>query len=185
MIKEVELVCEMCKKSFYRRATEHSRNIKKGRRVFCGRSCQGKGLIDNIPKEYAGAYDISVHASNQRDEFTPFRYHMKNIVQHAEKRGSGPGSIVEITLADLKEQWEKQDGVCPYTGWKLVNTQMAARNSKVPKTPDRASVDRIDSSKGYIKGNIQFIAFMANVAKHDFHEDELIRFCKAVAQNKG
>jgi hypothetical protein len=41
-------------------------------------------------------------------------------------------------------------------------------------------LDRIDSSKGYIFGNVQFVSLMANYAKRDFLEEELLRFCEAV-----
>lgn len=184
MITMIELDCEQCGCKFKRRAAEHNRNQRKGRRVFCGRSCQGRELIKAMPFDKRTSYDISVHAGHKKDEYTPFRYFLKNAKQHAKDR-AGAGSIVEITLEELKEQWEKQQGICPYTGWQLQTNQMSSQSYKNIKTPDRASLDRVDSSKGYIKGNIQFIAFMANVAKNDFHEDELIRFCKAVAQNKG
>ena len=47
---------------------------------------------------------------------------------------------------------------------------------------NRASVDRIDSSKGYTKDNIQFVAMIAQYAKHTFTEKELFTFCHAVAE---
>lgn len=53
--------------------------------------------------------------------------------------------------------------------------------NQLPKTPDRASLDRIDSSIGYVKGNIQFISLIAQFAKNDFSDTEVINFCKAVA----
>ncbi len=183
MITLVELTCEQCGTTFSRRKTEHTRNIRKGRRVFCSKNCTGKVTIANIPEDKRNTYDISQHSDNGRDEYTLFRYHMKKIKQHAKKR-SGTSSVVEITLQDLKIQWEKQGGVCPYTGWLLITKVHPGRGQSTQKVANIASVDRIDSSKGYIVGNIQFVAFIANVAKHDFHEDELIKFCKAVAAHK-
>ncbi|MEO1764581.1 MAG: hypothetical protein AAFR83_22070, partial [Cyanobacteria bacterium J06629_18] len=46
--------------------------------------------------------------------------------------------------------------------------------------PKTASLDRIDSCKGYVFGNVQFVSLMANYAKRDFLEEELLRFCEAV-----
>ena len=46
--------------------------------------------------------------------------------------------------------------------------------------PKTASLDRIDSCKGYVFGNVQFVSVMANYGKRDFLEEELLRFCKAV-----
>ena len=54
---------------------------------------------------------------------------------------------------------------------------------QLPLTPDRASLDRIDSTKGYVKGNIQFVAVMAQYAKHGFTEQELLGFCKRVVEH--
>ncbi len=181
MITVVQLICEECGKGFERKNSEHNRNMRKGRRVFCSKSCTGKVVVfENIPEDKRNSYDISKHAGDNRDQYTQFRYHMKKIKAHAKKR-QGPASIVEITLDDLKQQWELQKGICPYTGWLLVNREHPNQRMKEQKTPGMASVDRIDSSKGYTKDNIQFVAYIANVAKHDFHEDELIKFCKAVA----
>lgn len=82
-----------------------------------------------------------------------------------------------ITVDDLKEQWKKQNGICPYTGWKMIH-----RSRKGRKSPIQASIDRIDNSLGYIPGNIQFVALMANYAKNDFGDELMIYFCKLVAR---
>ena len=40
----------------------------------------------------------------------------------------------------------------------------------------KPSVDRIDSAKGYIRGNIQILSIKANRAKNNLTEDELNKF---------
>ena len=73
---------------------------------------------------------------------------------------------VEVSLDDLKELWDKQEGLCAFLKIPLT---LDFRAKKIEPNPIyRASLDRIDSSKGYIKGNIQFISLVLNFAKNKY-----------------
>ena len=63
---------------------------------------------------------------------------------------------------------------CPVFGFPL----LYRRDTK--GHPNLASVDRIDSSRGYLKGNVQILSFKANMIKSDAAKDELISFAKWV-----
>jgi hypothetical protein len=52
------------------------------------------------------------------------------------------------------------------------------------KTSQTASLDRIDSSKGYVEGNVQWVHKSVNFMKHDMAEDVFIDFCKLIASNR-
>ena len=45
---------------------------------------------------------------------------------------------------------------------------------------DDASLDRIDSNKGYIEGNVQWVTKQANLSKHIMSMNELYEFCQKV-----
>ena len=171
----VELTCEMCGKVFLRRRGEVERNKKLGRRVFCSRKCTGIANTANLPP-------LEVTEKNLRrgkipDEYSPFREYFKLIKRRTKER-SEP---LSLSLDDLKQQWEKQNGICPFTGWQL-EIPRTSHWAECPITPRRASIDRVDSSIGYVPGNIQFVSVMANYCKHQFTDQDVIDFCRAVAE---
>ena len=81
---------------------------------------------------------------------------------------------VFISIQHLKDAWEKQEGRCAYT--KLPLTSEAHQLNT-------ASLDRIDSSKGYVEGNIQLVCVPINRMKLDYTEEKFIHLCQLVAQN--
>jgi hypothetical protein len=167
-----------CGKEFTKNLSEFNRSQKLGRLHFCSLSCHAKyrglgtSLVPVIRKTSHFKDIIRV------DDFSPFRYHLKIMKKSAKRRKHE----CVVTLADLKALWEKQKGICPYTGWNLVNLASTTECETTPITIYRASVDRIDSSKGYTCDNIQFIAVIANFAKNVFTEQDLINFCRDVYQ---
>lgn len=65
-----------------------------------------------------------------------------------------------------------QEGKCALTGQPL--------NFKSPRSSITASLDRIDSAKGYIEGNIQWLHKDINRLKSDWNENEFLKLCKRV-----
>lgn len=74
----------------------------------------------------------------------------------------------------LKELWESQNGICPYTGWRIKNYPTMLAYEKAVKTPDTASLDRINSKEGYIPGNVEFVSLLVNYAKNNWDKDTLV-----------
>lgn len=48
------------------------------------------------------------------------------------------------------------------------------------RTPTGASLDRIDSSKGYVKGNVQFVCLSMNYAKNGFSDQQIKDFVDSI-----
>ena len=85
---------------------------------------------------------------------------------------------VTITLKDLKEQWDKQKGICVYSGIPLILPEWHAPR----RHPQIASLDRIDSAKDYVPNNIQFVSIIANYAKNEMAHEEMLYFCRSIAK---
>ena len=110
---KVVVTCQnsACSKEFIKRLAEFNRSERLGRPHFCSKSCCGKfkGLVnfgDRANKDTSYLRDII-----RRDDFSPFRYHLKVMRKSAKHREQE----CSVILADLKLLWEKQKGICLYT----------------------------------------------------------------------
>ena len=83
---------------------------------------------------------------------------------------------------DMKYAWElfqKQKGKCALSGKEII----LDRNNSCYfycKGQQTASLDRIDSSKGYCIGNVQWVHVILNRMKSNLEESDFIHWCKAV-----
>jgi len=182
MGKTIELTCEQCGVAYSKSLAEHKRCESRGYRRFCSRNCgkifmkqNGKEFVQHL-QEWANGDSNKKHLANLRTLRTQNAEPFKEFLRRARKSVKSKGRELDITIEQLKELWTAQDGICPYTGWK-----MELPKSTEKKKPNTASLDRIDSSKGYILGNIQIVCVMANFAKSDFSNEEMQEFCKAIA----
>jgi hypothetical protein len=163
------ITCEYCGSAFDREAREIKRSQKKGRKNFCSRSCCGKTNINNIPLDKRGSFDISLHSSNRKDEFSGFREFLR--------RARNRNLEINLDLKDLVLVWNSQNGICPYSGV-VLKLPSSKNNSKIYT----ASLDRIDSSKGYVKDNIQFVSTTINFMKNTLSDEETKEFCKQISK---
>ena len=164
--------CKNCGKEFEKPLTEIRRNEKLNRPNFCSRFCVGKNNSKNFG-DRRNNYNISQHSNNRLDEYTKFKYHYRNIMKRNQE--------VNITIEDLKNQWEFQNGICPFTG---VNLVISSYN-KIKKNPIySASLDRIDSTKGYVKGNIRWVSRAINWMKNDMSDDMVNELINHLIENK-
>lgn len=86
------------------------------------------------------------------------------------------GLECNISIEVLQELWERQKGLCALTGMPLVISGNSGNRT--------ASVDRINSKRGYVIGNIQFVHKKINKMKNDIDEDLFVEMCKRVAWHK-
>ena len=80
----------------------------------------------------------------------------------------------ELTIEDLWNQYEMQNYKCRYTN-RLIGF--------VHHRKGNASLDRVDSSQPYIKGNICWVHKDVNYAKQSLSSHEFIRLCKEVVEH--
>jgi hypothetical protein len=93
------------------------------------------------------------------------------------KRAKKKGMMFEIDKRYLWDLFVSQDRRCALTEMILT---FQTRSKVYDGT---ASLDRIDSDLGYIKGNVQWVHKTINVMKLDLTQEEFIQMCKLVANN--
>jgi len=108
-----------------------------------------------------GGKDKQIHIPKKSPEYIIW-YRAKDNSQKSNREFNL--SVEDITIPEY----------CPYLNIKL-STQF-----KDNGLPNYFSIDRIDSSKGYIKENIQVISRLANTIKNNATIEELITFSQNI-----
>ena len=70
--------------------------------------------------------------------------------------------------------YDAQHGRCALSGRKM--TYLRGHG----KVPTNISIDRIDSSKGYVKGNVQLVCCVVNMIKNEWEQDDFVQFCRDI-----
>ena len=165
-----ECTCDNCGITFEKPSTEITRNNKLGRKNFCSRTCVGKNNTKNFG-DRKNSYNISQHSGHSRDGYTGLRALLRRIKNKYHN--------YDVDLDYLKEVWDNQN-TCIYSGVKLQLPKWKGINNPLYT----ASIDRIDSEKGYVKGNIQFISITSNHSKNSMSHEQMLEFCKLIVENK-
>ena len=83
---------------------------------------------------------------------------------------------LNVSISDIHELYEKQKGKCALSNLPI--------NFGVAHKDCTASLDRIDSSRGYFIDNIQWLHENLNIMKWIFSQQEFINICCLIANKK-
>lgn len=146
-MKTKTVVCATCGMPFEKELKEYNRRVRLGKiKLFCNEKCSGK--------EWSAKYD-------------PFQFIFKSTQKSARHR---PKEF-DLTRDFIEALWNKQNGKCAYT-----QLQIFLPSPSKPAQVDTASLDRIDSSKGYVKDNVEFVSVFVNLGKNGFAKSDVENF---------
>lgn len=145
----------------------HPDNLKQSSKKY-------RELHPNLKDKYKTLRQERDHIYRSTYRSTPKGFFTRQLTEIRRKRLNKECSI---TLEHLLSLWEQQGGICRLTG-----RDMDLGGTIIGKgyNPFRASIDRIDSSLGYIEGNVHLICAWANIAKHVLSCDDFVIWCKSV-----
>jgi hypothetical protein len=172
----INLKCENCGREFERELSEFNRCRRKGFAVSCGRTC---GAVLRNQKHSKGNLSNFKGLKRKPDEFSPFRFLLNACKSKAKQRKIN----FNLSLEDIISQWTFQNGKCAYTNFELKFPSESTQYKKRPPNPLFASIDRIDSSKGYTKDNVEFVCISVNYAKNGFSKEQMISFFNKIKSN--
>jgi hypothetical protein len=100
----------------------------------------------------------------------------------AERRSKGRGFLVDemINKLDILRLLNKSDGTCAVSG---ISFDVKGFKKK-ERTPFQPSLDRIDSKKGYVKGNVRIVCLIANYAMNTFGQKAMMDLVEAIASGE-
>lgn len=168
----IEIKCEFCGQRFQKELRYYKRNQKLNRKDFCSRSCASKFNIFKNP-----GLPLNVKPGKELDKFSPFRKHYYS----AKTRSVSKDIEFSITLQDLLDQWDRQNGKCALSGLKI---NLPKNSGESLKHPFMASLDRIFPIHGYIPSNIQWVCLIGQFAKNEFSQDDLYIFCHEFCEHQ-
>jgi hypothetical protein len=129
-----------------------------------------------------------IHRPTRKERTTDIMWkRLKHLRQNLARAANRPNPQ-EITTAldEIYTVGEAQNWLDPFTGdpleferggdWGMKNAFGTGASN-----PRSCSIDRIDSSQGYVPGNIQLVTAKTNVSKGNMNNKEFIEYCKSVA----
>ncbi len=163
----------ICGKYIERVGTDVTRNNSKIRSCGC--------LLKEVAKRKL--ININNKSGNQHPQFNGYKnlagYYLSSIRCRARKLN------IEYNVSKefLWNLFERQNRKCNISGVEITLCD-SIKNKKTNKMLQTASLDRIDSTRGYTKDNVQWLHKVVNKMKLNMTDNEFIEWCKLITKNK-
>jgi hypothetical protein len=130
-------------------------------------------LLRNIPGDQ---YDVISYDSLKRKspEFYQVYRSLSETLSDSKKRARKMGFDFNLDIKDLVRIYFDQEGRCNESGMPLDYRT----GTLEMKNPGKASIDRIENHKGYVKGNVQLLCHFVNNAKSTYSKEVYENFIK-------
>lgn len=142
--------------------------------------CKQEFKLENYHKDKTSQDGLYSNCKNCKRQYR--RSIINQMLNNAKRRAKDRNIDFDLDLDFLYYLKNKQNNKCAITGVELNWTPMpVSKQRECP--PDRASLDKINPKKGYIKTNVQLVTDFSNRMKYTYSIEEILRFCKLVSNN--
>lgn len=151
-----------------RRSSERDAAIAEGKDTyFTGKPCKRGHITERFVATHTCVErSRGDHYQSDRDRYRAMDNTMPHQFRQRKNQAIKKGIPFTVELDDLE-----QPEYCPVLGLKL-NYAWGGKNGKATD-PCKATIDKLDPSKGYVPGNIFIISWRANKLKSDMTLNEL------------
>lgn len=148
----------------------------------CQCDCGNKKLVPAIYLKSGESSSCGCNQKKKGKDNALYRGHEKITGKYwASVKSAAKNRSLEFSI-NIEYAWAlflKQEQKCALTKQLLYFDKFLSKN----KTEQTASLDRIDSSKGYVEGNVQWIHKHVNIMKWELDQNDFIRICNLVTKN--
>lgn len=96
------------------------------------------------------------------------------------KRGAAKRNLeFSLSIEYMAKLFDSQRGLCALTGEPIFFSE-----ARKYKEETSASLDRIDNTKGYIEGNVQFVSKQVNFMKHKLDQNTFLDLCRKIVNHR-
>lgn len=150
-----------------------SANSKQTHHTYC-KSCNASRAREwrKTHTNYKGSGRITDIPAEDRLLMSAIRQRITDAKSRCKKFGKSPPEIADIQMYEL---YKLQDRKCALTGADFV---LETNHQLSP------SLDQIDPGKGYVLGNVQWLAWCVNRAKGDLSLSDFYEMCSVVLDRK-
>lgn len=121
---------------------------------------------------------FSGQAEWDKTKYDPFK-RLARLLAMAKNRAKLKDLEFNIDKDYLYSLWIIQEGKCTISKVEMDITQPL---NGLPRW-NAPSIDRIEPSKGYTKGNVRIVCYQINAAMQDYGSEHFIKLCKIVVGN--
>lgn len=137
-------------------------------------------MVKPVPKstQYYRDNKEKIHAQQNAAKRT-LNGKLTNLITTSRYRAKSVNREHTIDTAYLRQLYQEQEGRCAISGIEMViRGERCAADS-----PYSISLDRIDSDKGYVEGNVWLVCTGINLMKSRLSMNQFIEFCQKVVEN--
>lgn len=165
--------CTGCGRKYFVIAT----SINTGKSNGC-RSCTKLGVI---LKKDESQRDIKIFTKDQLDKCSSVGDFNRTTFLRYKYRATRLKRDFELDMEDIWNLYLKQGGKCTLSGEHIIFDREHGRTQE--NLDQTVSLDRKDSSKGYIIENVQLVHKTVNTMKSDLLDNEFIFWCSLIKLN--